>query len=248
MTQDTELESPESAEPSRPTLLAGDDAIEMKGDVSGFVADDKRAHFLERPVGDLGPKDAVVRIAHDLGQEESLNLKTHPEPAAAKIESAETPMAGDVTAAETVHGAAQQASVFPFLVEPEIDDLASSFRFAAESFGVEGDEASRAAAVAEFELFERRKKTLDLNRAESGGGLPIGLGPVKTVGVKMSDPLTEDVFGGVVRSRGKAGSRAGTRIGMDLGMRGTWGSGRRVRDRQRGRQDSGRRRRTFHTL
>src|SRR5205823_5296639 len=110
-TAQAKLHSPKKTEEASSRTAHRAEAIPMKGNVPGFVAQDKRAHGRKRRNGTVPLQQPIIGGAGNLGQQQDLQFETHSEDAAAVAKGSETPMGVDALATHSIHGASEQARV-----------------------------------------------------------------------------------------------------------------------------------------
>ena len=167
-------------------------AVLVEGDVSGLIADDEPAHLGDGIIfpAAVFEHHLVIHVADDLRQDQRAELEAHAQEFPNEAEYGEAPVGLDFLATETLHGIAKKPRVLGFLKEPEIDKL-PGVRAGEEFLPVPCGQVTRAAAVPEFELRERRQQGLDLVIGETGGCVPVRFHAVTLVVSEMVQPAVQ---------------------------------------------------------
>ena len=99
-------------------------------------------------------KQAIVRGAGDLRQEQHLQFEAHAEHSAALAKRGKAPMRSDAFASQPVHGTAEQPGVLAFLGKPKVHKCPHLRRGTAKTFSVPRDEGGGTATISELKLLE----------------------------------------------------------------------------------------------
>jgi hypothetical protein len=184
--EESKLNGPQNPDTRR---MAGREAVTMEINVPSLIAENQPAHIGQRLISHMTAQDAVVSGADDLHDQEHEHFELHTQSPANGVEQLEAEGAGDKLASNPTHGAFQEAGMFALLGKPKIRHHPHFLGRCPKSFRVLRDQPALAAAIAELIFRDGSREEPAPGFAHDEGRRPVGLRPVKTIGLKMLDPM-----------------------------------------------------------
>ena len=182
----------ENPELKKPGQSAGPrlrrEAITVKSDMPGLVAQYQRTHLLYGLVANVLPENAVIGGAYQFRQQENLKFAANTDYRAADAERAETPVRLNAITTEAADSLPKQARMLAFFLEPEIHQRSRLLRGIAITGGIPRNQGSGPAAISELKLLDGGQQFRDNMGLQANGQVPLRFRAIDAVCEEVSDP------------------------------------------------------------